>query len=85
MCPESVTYEVKLGPGVSMSSLRHGESEPSPPELALVVGSSLPGLSGSCHALKGTSEAKVCMAPLAGDRFTFLFALSAEDWSTLTI
>lgn len=25
------------------------------------------------------------MAPLAGDRFTFLFTLSAEDWSTLTI
>lgn len=57
----------------------------SSPRLALVVGSSIPGMSGSCHVLKGTSEAMVCMAPFAGDRFTFLFTWSAEDCSTLTI
>lgn len=61
-----------------MSSPRHGEREPSPPNLAL-VGSSLPGMSGSCHALKGTLEAKACVAPVAGGRFTFLFTLSAGD------
>lgn len=30
-----------------------------------------------------SSEAKVCMTPVAGDRFTFLFTWSAENCSTL--
>lgn len=66
-----------------MSSPRQGEGESSPPNLCLLLGSSLSGLSGSCHALEGTSAAKVCMAPVPGDRITFLFTLSAESWSTL--
>lgn len=58
-----------------MSSPKQGKSESSPPNLCLLLGSSLSGLSGSCHALEGTSAAKVCMAPVPGDRITFLFTL----------